>query len=186
MRWEALFADLAAQADALDVAERAAEVGERARIEFGSVALVDRLRAAAGAELRLRTAGRLTISGVVRRVGADWVLVDEGSGREALVALPAIDMISGLGPWSVPGGDTVLGRLTLRSGLRAIARDRSAVAVYLTDGDVLTATIDRVGADFVEVARHAPGELRRHGSLRDSVVIPLAAIAVVRREAWGG
>jgi hypothetical protein len=49
MRWDALFADLEAQAEALERAERAAEVDERARIEVGALGLLERLRPAIGA-----------------------------------------------------------------------------------------------------------------------------------------
>jgi hypothetical protein len=53
--------------------------------------------------------------------------------------------------------------------------------VELVDGTALDATIDRVGADFVEVATHAAGELRRRGEVRDVEVIPTAGIAAIRR-----
>jgi hypothetical protein len=40
-----------------------------------------------------------------------------------------------------------------------------------------------LGADYVEVAEHPAGELRRRTDVRDVVVLPLAALAVVRRSA---
>jgi hypothetical protein len=185
MRWDDLFADLEAQAEALEIAERAGEVDERTRIEFGAIGVVERMRAAKGTPVRLQLSGSLAIAGVVSRVGADWLLLDEDAGREAVVALAAVHTVSGLGRLSaVPGSDgAVAARLTLRTTLRGIARDRSAVRMHLTDGAVLDATIDRVGADFVELARHAAGEPRRRGEVRDVVLVPTAAVAAVRRQA---
>ena len=65
MRWEALFADLEAQADAEAAAELAAEVGERTRIEAAALHLVDRLRPAQGHPLVVATVGA-TVPGVLR------------------------------------------------------------------------------------------------------------------------
>ena len=64
---------------------------------------------------------------------------------------------------AVPGSDGVVeSRLGLRPALRGIARDRSTVRLHLVDGSPsLDATIDRVGADFVDVAALAAGEARR-------------------------
>ncbi len=183
MRWDALFGDLEAQADALEHAERAAEVDERTRIEVATLALVDRLRAAVGSPLRLQCAGALLLAGDVRRVGPDWVLLDEG-GREDLVPLAAVLGISGLSRLSaVPNSSSpVESRLTLRHVLRGLARDRSAVQVARVDGSTLNATIDRVGADFVELALHAAGETRRRSEVRDVVDVPFRAVAAVRRQ----
>ena len=185
MRWDDLFTDLEAQAEALDVAARAAEVGERTRVEVSALGMVDRLRAALGTAVRIRLAGDLTISGTVERVGPDWLLIDEGAARECVLAIAAVRSVSGLGRFSaVPGAEEVVeSRLKLRSALRGIARDRSAVRLHLVDGAVLDATVDRVGADFVEVARHAPGEPRRHGEVREVVLVPFGALAAVRRTA---
>lgn len=185
MRWDELFADLDAQADALDVAERAAEIGERTRIEMAAIGTLDRLRGAAGTQLRIQVVGGLAIAGLLRRCGADWLLVDEGAGREALIALAGVRSVTGLGRLSaVPGsGGPVLARLTLRSALRGIARDRSGVRLHLVDGQVLDATIDRVGADFVEVARHAVGEARRRSEVHEVVLVPFAVLVAVRRAA---
>lgn len=183
MRWDALFADLDAQAEALERAERATEVDERARIEVGGLGLLERLRPAVGADLRLRCAGALTLSGVLGRVGPDWLLLDEGAGREVLVALAAVQGVSGLSRLSVAPDSMpiVESRLGLRHVLRGVARDRSPVRICRVDGSVLDATIDRVGADFVEAAVHPAGEARRRSEVRDVVLIPYAALAAVRR-----
>lgn len=183
MRWDDLFADLEAQAQALEVAERATEVEERARIEVGSTAMLQRLRGAIGAGVRIELLGDLALSGTLERVGADWLLCDEGAGREALVPLRAVRLVQGLGRVSAASGSegAVTARLTVRSALRGIARDRSAVRLHTVDGAIVDATVDRVGADFIEVARHAAGEARRRGEVRDVVLIPLDALAAVRR-----
>jgi hypothetical protein len=136
MRWDALIADLEAQAEALERAERAAEVEERARIEVAALAMVDRLRAAVGVPLGLRCAGGLMLSGELRRVGPDWLLLDEGSGREALAPLAGVHGVTGLSRLSaVPGSASVVeSRLTLRHALRAIARDHRSRRRRLSRG----------------------------------------------------
>ena len=183
MRWDELFADLEAQAEALARTELAGEVVERTRGEVGSLALLDRVRAAVGAQLRLHLAGGLTVNGTVSRVGPDWLLIDEQDAREAVVALARVLRVRGLVRYSaVPDSMSVVeSRLGLRHVLRGIARDRSTARVHLVDGSVLDATLDRIGSDFVELATHAAGEVRRRGDVREIEAVPLAAIAVVRR-----
>lgn len=183
MRWNELFADLEAQAAALEVAERAAEIAERTRIEVGALAVHDRLAAGVGTTVRVDALGGEARAGTIARVGADWLLLDEGAGRESVIAIAAVRSLAGLGRTSaVPGsGGAVHARLVLRTALRGIARDRSTVRVHLRDGAALDATLDRVGADFVEVARHAPGEPRRRGEVREVLLVPLLAVAIVSR-----
>jgi hypothetical protein len=183
-RWDGLFADLEAQAEALEAAERAAEVEERVRIEAGALRLVDRLRSAVGTVIRVSCLPATSVRGIVRRSGSDWLLLDEGSGREALVSLGTVVAMSGLGRSSAPPGSesVVESRLTLRIALRGLVRDRSAVHVQLTDGRTLTGTLDRVSADFVELAEHAVAEPRRRAEVREVLVLPLAAIVLVRRQ----
>ena len=53
--------------------------------------------------------------------------------------------------------------------------------VHLRDGGVLDGTLDRVGGDFVDLALHGAGEVRRRGEVRAVTAVPLAAIAAVRR-----
>jgi hypothetical protein len=183
MRWDALFADLDAQAEALERAERAAEIDERARIEVAALGLLERLRPAIGAEVGLHCAGALAVSGVLTRVGPDWLLLDEGPGREVLVALSAVRGVSGLSRLSAPPDSMsiVESRLGLSHVLRGVARDRSPVRICRVDGAVLDATIDRVGTDFLEAAVHPAGEARRRSEVRDVVLIPFRALAAVRR-----
>ena len=183
MRWEALFADLEGQAAALAQAERAAEVEERTRGELAAIGLLDRLRAAEGAPLRLRLAGGRSLAGSVGRIGPDWLLVTEPEGREAVVPLAAVLGVRGLSRHAaVPGSAGVVeSRLGLRAALRGVARDRSPVRLELVDGTALDATLDRVGADFVEAATHAAGEMRRRQEVRDVELVPFAALAAVRR-----
>jgi len=182
-RWQALFADLEAQAAAAEHAERAAEVDERTRGELAGLGTIDRLRAADGAAVRLRVSGGRTLSGVVDRVGPDWLLLAEDAGREAVVPLAAVLGVRGLSRFSaVPGtAGAVASRLGLRSALRGIARDRSPVRLELVDGSGLDATLDRVGADFVEVAVHAPGEARRRHDVAEVELVPFAGLVAVRR-----
>ncbi len=184
MRWDGLFADLEAQVEALERVERAAEVDQRARVEIGRVRLVDRLRAGAGDQVRVRALGGLTLFGTLARVGAGWLLLDEGAGREALVATSAIQSVAGLGRLAAaPESEGVVeSRLGLRHALRGIARDRSAVRLVLLDQSVLDGTIDRVGADFLELAEHGGGEVRRRAEVRDGLVVPIAGLVAVRRD----
>jgi hypothetical protein len=183
VRWDALFDDLEAQAAVLAQAERAAEIDERTRIEIGGLTLRDRAAAAIGSTLRMRTAGAGAVAGELVRVGPDWLLLNTGAGREALVAAAHVVSVRGLGRYStVPDSVGVVeSRLGLRQVLRVIARDRSVVRILLTDGATADATIDRVGSDFVEAATHSASEARRRQEVRDVELLPLAAITVVRR-----
>src|SRR3954471_10329095 len=197
MRWDALFADLEAQAAVIEQAERAAEVEERTRGELAAIGVGDRLRAGVGTAVRVRLPGGRAITGTVQRVGPDWLLLGDDSGHESVVRLGALLGVAGLTRYTaVPGSAGVVagrlglravlrgisrGRLGLRSVLRGIARDRSAVRIELVDGTTVDATIDRVGADFVEVAVHPAGEPRRRADVRDVEVMPFAAVAAARR-----
>jgi len=182
MRWEELFADLEAQFAQAGAAELAAEVADRTRREMGRIRLVDRLRAVTGHELSLTVAGGGLLSGRLAEVGPDWVLLTESFGRDALVPLAAVLGVTGLGGRAAyPGSEgAVVKRLRLTHALRAVARDRSPVSCLLVDSSTLTGTIDRVGADFVDVAEHPPGEPRRPSAVRAVRSIPIAALAVVR------
>src|SRR6266545_7312566 len=146
MRWHSLFADLDGQLAAAGIAQRAAEVDDRARAEVGRIRLVDRLRPAVGQLVRVRCRGGVTITGALTGVGSEWLLLDEGGNREALVVTAMVISVSGLGRLSaVPGSEGVVeSRLGLCHALRGIVRDRSAASVILADATTADGTIDRV------------------------------------------
>lgn len=181
MRWEALFEDLEAQLDAAQADELAAEVSDRSRREVARLHLLDRATLAVGAQLSAGVAGAGTVAGRLIRSGPGWWLVSAGVA-EVLVCTDAVSWVAGLPAIAADPESTseVARRLGLGYVLRGIARDRCAVAVVLRDATVLTGTVDRVGADFVDLAEHAPGEPRRSGSVRAARTVPFSAIAVIR------
>lgn len=184
MRWDALFDDLEAQAVALERLERSGQVEERARAERSAVGLADRLRPSCGAALRLSCLGGHAIDGVLRRVGPDWLLLVD-AGTEWVVELAAVVAVTGLGRLAAPAGSAgpAEARLGLGHLLRGLARDRSPVRLYLADGSISAATLDRVGRDYLEAALHPAGEARRRGAVRQVQVVPFSAVVALRREA---
>jgi hypothetical protein len=110
------------------------------------------------------------------------VLLVDDVGREVLVSLGAVVAVAGLGAGTASPADLgIVGRrLDLRRALRGLARDRAVVQCFLDDGSTLTGTLDRVGADFVELAEHPADEVRRRGSVRGVRAVVLGAVAAVR------
>jgi hypothetical protein len=182
MRWDELFRDLEAQLEAAGAAELDAEIADRSRREAAGLALVDRARAAVGQRVAARVLGAGTVEGVLRDVGSQWLLLTEDGGADAVLSLPALLSLTGLTRWTgVPGsGGEVFARLGLATALRGIARDRAAVSVCLVDGSVLTGTLERVGADFVELSAHGAGEPRRRDEVTAVRTVPFGALALVR------
>jgi hypothetical protein len=183
MRWQQLFADLTAQFDEAEAAAELAESASRARAELGGVSLAGRFAGSTGAEVQLRCRGGGRLAGVLVDVGPDWLLLADERGAESVVAMAAVTSAVGLGRRT--GSEDDAGRprvqFDLRLVLRAMARDRSAVVLTTDDGVVLTGTIDRVGADFVELAEHPPGEPRRAAAVRAVHAVAVAAVSVVTR-----
>lgn len=188
MRWEQLFGDLEAQFDAFAEAQALAEVAERQRIEFGGVGLVARLVPAVGTRIRATTATGSAIGGLLRRVGPDWLLLEESAGREVVVPLASVTVLEGLPAATGQPLGAIAGKLTLTSALRGLVRDRAPVAVVIPGGEngsELTGTLDRVGADFCELALHPAWEVRRANAVRQVVVIPVSGVMYVRAQPLG-
>ncbi|MEO7260552.1 MAG: hypothetical protein ABI047_04755 [Jatrophihabitantaceae bacterium] len=182
MRWDDLFADLEAQARALLLAERDGEVAELTRLETSRLRLAGRLRPAVGTTVRVRCLGGMALAGRLSAVGTGWLLLDEGAGREALLAAAAVTSVAGLGRLSAGSGSALDAGLGIGHALRGVARDRSVLRACLTDSTVLDGTLDRVGSDFVDFAVHAAGEPRRREEVREVLVLPIEALAVLRRD----
>ena len=182
MRWDDLFRDLEAQLDAAESADLAAEVADRTRREAALLGLVDRARGAVGNPVVVRVLGAGPVDGTLTEVGAQWLLLTEAAGRQVLVPSAAVASLTGLRAWSGAPGSAgqVFARLGLGSALRGIARDRLPVQVGLTDGSVVSGTVDRVGADFLEISEHGAGEPRRQGDVTGVRTVPFAALALVR------
>ena len=181
MRWERLFADLAAQYDAADDAEFSGEVADRSRREIALVPFGDRLRSADG-PVQIGVAGSDPVEGTVAACGPDWVLMATAAGVETLLPLGALAWVRGLTPHAESERSIVAARLGLAYVLRGLARDRAEVTVIAHTGEYFTGTIDRVGADFLELAEHPLGEPRRAGAVRSTRSIPLSALSALRRQ----
>ncbi len=184
VRWQRLFADLVAQLDAADLSDRDLEIADRTRRELAAVRLMDRFRAGVGHVVDLRLAGGARVEGTIRVIGATWLLVAD-EGAEVVVPAAAIVTAGGLGRAATP--PAVAGRLDARLGLshalRGLMRDRADVAAVLADGSTLWGTVDSVGADFVEIGVHPPGEPRSRTAERGpaGTCVPFAALSLLRR-----
>ncbi len=200
MRWERLFADLEARFTELADADADAELADRERVAVGAVRSQERLGGAVGASIRLQLSGGALVDGTLRTVSADWLLIEERIGRDCVVAWAAVVAVGGLTTATAVAGTGRDRRLDLRRALRGLARDRAPVAIAVSGwaGGVVDAmarsaagsaeivgTIDRVGADFLEVAVHAAWEPRRPGAVRSVVLVPLHAVLLVRAAPLG-
>jgi hypothetical protein len=178
MRWAALFDDLEAQLQRDSRAELEAEVAERVRHERAQVALADRLLASSGRRLGLRLRGDVRLSGTCADVAPAWLVLDDGHAS-VLVPMSVVVAVDDLGIAVAPEPGPVLRRLGLGHALRALARDRTGVSLW-TDAGVLAGTIDRVGADHLDLAEHPPGEPRRAAAVRGVVAVAFSGLLAVR------
>jgi hypothetical protein len=184
MRWQRLFEDLEAQAEQAEQSALDSEVADRTRREMARIRLADRFRAGLGQTATINVLGLGPLQAVVQAVGPDWLLVTERPGSETLVPRGSLTSVSGLGPQAtVPGSEgRVAARLGIAFMLRGIARDRHTVSVLLVDGSASVGTVQRVGADFFELAEHDETEARRPGTAPAAArCVPFSGLALLRR-----
>ena len=197
MRWNNLFDDLSGQLDRELAAEQADEQRDTARAAVAAVSHRQVLVALAKdckALVLMRTrARRLTVR--VDTVGADWVAVTETdpatSGGSATHVIPipditALELASGVSVVSVTSRDVteesgprLIDRVAFDVVLRDLARRRRWVELTTRD-DVVAGTLDTVGRDWCEVARHPRHIARRQSAITGSVLVPLSAVLGVR------
>jgi hypothetical protein len=182
MRWDDLFGDLEAQLDAAEAASVDAEVADRTRRERALLTLAERLGGSVGQRVGVHVVGAGPVEGRLLEASEQWLLLLDDAGAQMLVTTSAVQSAAGLAPTSdppsAPAGSQRL-RLGLGVVLRALARDRSPVVVRLTGGGSVEGTVERVGADFVELTEHPAGEVRPRRA--DAVrTVPFTALALVR------
>ena len=158
MRFERIFDDLEGQFEHHEQQEMRAVSEDLARAERAQLTLADRLRGAGERPLTVHVGAGLRLSGVVERVGADWVALQEGEhGRRAVVPLRAIVLVQGLPLKARPAQESMLSPLGLGSVLRGIARDRDVVRLETIAGAVI-GRISAVGADSLDIQSLPTGE----------------------------
>jgi hypothetical protein len=191
VRWDRFFDDLEGQLASEWEAERAALDTEAERLRLSRVALRERLTML---EDRDRNAvlpsfeivdGTL-LSAEVRGVGADWVAL-QGARSVALllpfaaitaIGMPHADVLRSARP--AAARSSLADRMTFGFVVRDMVRRRVAVTVHLTHGRMLTGTIDRAGADHLDLALHEPGSPRRASEVTGYRVVPFTAVAWIR------
>ena len=132
--------------------------------------------------VRIGLTGHEPANGQLLTLGIDWLLMARDAGDELLIALPAVQWVQGLDRQSAePGWEGAVGaRLGLRVALRRILRDRSAVTMGLTSGDILRGRLERVGDDHVELESPEAFATIGRASVFTST-LPLTSIAYLRR-----
>ena len=131
------------------------------------------------------------LSAEVTGVGADWVALDGGRSGGLVVpfasigtiGMPHADMLRSARP--AAARSALAERMNFGFVMRDLVRRRVAVAVHLTRGRTLSGTIDRAGADHLDIALHEPGTPRRAGEVTGHRIVPFAAVAWIRLDSGG-
>ena len=194
MRWDRFFEDLEDQLASEWEAERAALDTEAERLRLARVSLRERLAVAAegepgGTPPSIEFADGTVVVAAVTGVGADWVALDPGTRTGAVlvplhavvaIGMPHADLLRSARPSAARAPSALAERMTLGFVLRDVSRRRLAVTVHLVGGRALTGTIDRAGADHLDIALHEAGAPRRSDAVRGHRLVPFAALAWVR------
>ena len=190
MRWDRFFDDLEGQLASEWEAERAALDTEAERLRLSRVALRERLavledREATPALPSFEIVDGTVLAAEVTGVGADWVAL-QGARAVALllpftaitaIGMPHADVLRSARP---AARSSLADRMTFGFVVRDMVRRRVAVTVHLTHGRMLTGTIDRAGADHLDLALHEPGSPRRATEVTGYRIVPFSAVAWIR------
>ena len=193
VRWDRFFDDLEDQLASEWEAERAALDTEAERLRLSRVtirdrfgALIDRERSTPAPSFEF--ADGTVIPAEVTGVGADWIALEPAESRGgavlaplsavACVGMPHPDLLRSARP--APARSVMADRMTLGFVLRDLVRRRVGVALHLRSGRSLTGTIDRAGADHLDLALHDPGAPRRAGEVTGHRLVSFDALAWIR------
>ncbi|MFJ6653229.1 hypothetical protein ACIQLJ_10590 [Microbacterium sp. NPDC091313] len=190
MRWDRFFEDIEDQLASEWEAERAALDTEAERLRLSRLALHDRLGALVAPEgdptaVSIEVAGGAVLSAPIAGLGADWLLASPWGSRAGAaivplsaitgIALPHVELLRSARPQVAASG--LSRRATFGFAVRDIVRRRAASVVHTRDGRALTGTIDRAGADHLDLALHEPGAVRRGADVSGYRLVPFEAIA---------
>ncbi|MEH3088101.1 MAG: hypothetical protein PGN24_00395 [Microbacterium arborescens] len=188
MRWERFFEDLEHQLDSEWEAERAALDTEAERLRLARLGLRERIAALARLEgsVSLHLAGGRTLRGMPTGSGPDWIMLESPAGRlasliptEAIVAIGAGEGDVLASARASASTSPLSERMTFGFVLRDLVRRRSPVRIHAADDRDWAGTIDRAGADHLDLAVHDLGEARRAAAVTAHRIIPFRAIASV-------
>ncbi|MCE7480372.1 hypothetical protein LZG07_00260 [Microbacterium profundi] len=192
MHWDRLFEDLEGQLAAEWEAERAVLDAESERLRIARLGLRTRLRRfehdAVLVGLRLVDGERRSVR--LRVIGADWIAAQPPErGGALIVPLSAITgvesthgaLLATLEDVELPA-DELRGRMTLGFLLRDLARRRTPLHVALRDGERLHGTVDRAGADHLDLAVHDAGQARSADAVRAFRIVPFDALVSARMD----
>lgn len=194
MRWDRFFEDLEDQLSSEWEAERIALDTEAERLRLSRVTLRERLRALMGrdrstAPPSFEASDGTVLTAEVSAVGADWVALEVSAHPSAVVVpfgalraigMPHADLLRTARP--LPAASPLADRMTLGFMLRDLVRRRIPVTVHLAGGRALSGTVDRAGADHLDIALHECGAARRADAVTGHRIVPFDAIAWVRLE----
>jgi len=194
MRWDKLFDDLESQIEHELSAEELDLQAEEERLRLGRLSLRERILAigSSGDSLRIIVGSDQWMSVTPLTVGRDWflaqLLVDARVAPQYIVPIASLAGFTVLDKNvvnSLPVASESNGResLAARLGISFVLRDlcRRRIAVEITVGEARHhGTIDRVGRDHFDLARHEPGEPRRSSAVTDIMVVPLDRLSLVK------
>jgi hypothetical protein len=199
MRFDLLFDDLESQLESQLAIEGAQKRGEEERLRAARTSVRDRLAALAGkpgqgvgGSIRVRLIDGSALDVTPVAVGRDWFAADLPGGGECVVPLAAVASFSlttaqvmasreGM-PDAQPAAP---GALSAKIGIGVVLRDLARRRIPL---DVLSraepapvhGTIDRVGADHLDLAMHERGAARRASGVLEHRIMALGAVTLLR------
>lgn len=196
VHWDRLFEDLEGQLAAEWESERAALDAESERLRVSRLELRSRLRVlcAAAAPATIDLPGSARIRARLHSLGSDWVAAtiieaEETSTTRSTRILPlhavrGLSVDHGLLLSSLDDSDAATPvlreRMSLGFVLRDLGRRRVPVRIISVDGSDLYGTVDRAGADHLDIALHDPGEPRTAQAVRGFRIIPFSAVTSVQ------
>jgi hypothetical protein len=172
-----LFEDLEQQAAGMQLAERDAELVDRARDEYAAVSFSSRVHASLGRQIALTLVDGMVVEGTLAEAGVDWCRVSVPTPqRSCLVRVAAVASASGMSARAVPeAARPALARLTFGSALHRMAVESQELLLHHLPTGRMRVRVIRIGADFVEAEPSGSGV----GS-STATLVPFSAILAVR------